>query len=403
MQFHFEYVMSGLGFTRLKEHGPIDFVANKYRTDFEQSSFSVLYNAFTEKDYGKRFSLADTNIYADSGGLQMVTRNLGITDKLKDDIYENQAQCSTYAMCFDEIPMVKVQDSGKIGSQQGRYYDRSLIQAKATETARNIKRQLEVFDRLESTARPVAIIQGNCADTMLEWSDVLFSTLGDDVKRVGSVAISGVCIGNKTMEEIERSFVFSEVNRVYGINHLHLLGVGSISRIAPFLIFDKRFKKDITISYDSTSHTQATTFGYHFWEDNLEKLKKGLTHEWDEMAERLFRFTGGAIHLDGPRLHHICYKSIKGLPKEESDEVRYTLFMMAAMQAYQLSRYVENTCKTFEESLFHHDEHLWLPLKLLNEEVDSVKDFQKWSGEFSRHIPTSRVNSSNNNLEALFG
>lgn len=402
MKFNFEYVMSGIGFTRLKTPEQIDFVYDKFKEKLDQSTFAVLYNAFTEKEYGKRFAPTKANVYADSGGLQMVTRNLGITDKLKGEIYESQAACSQFAMCFDEIPMVKISDTGRIGSQQGRYFDRNLVHAKATETADNIKVQIETFQKLGSEAKPVVIIQGNCADTMLEWSEVLFNRLGDDIKHVGSVAISGVCIGNKTMEEIERSFVFSEVNRIYGIKHLHLLGVGSISRIAPFIIFDKRFDDDILISYDSTSHTQATTFGYHYWENSLEKLKKGFTYEWDEIARRLCDFTDGQLEMDGARLYELAYKSIKGLPVEESNLIRTTLFYLAAMQALKLTQYVEKTCKTFEDSLVHHDEHLWLPMRILNEDVRTVADFKKWQSDFGRFIPTSRVNSSHNSLEDLF-
>lgn len=401
---HFEYVMSGLGFTRLKEHTAIDYVADKYQRDFNNASFSVLYNAFTEKTYGAIYSQSDANVYADSGGLQMVTRDMSITDALKDDIYYNQAKHSQFAMCFDEIPAVKISTTGKIGAAGSRYYDRTLIIPKATETARNIKRQIDIFEQEESEAKPVAIIQGNCAETMLRWADVMFEELGPDyLKKVGSVAISGVCIGNATLEEIERSFVFSQIYQKYGIDHLHLLGVGSINRVAPFVLFDNLLSDDVVISYDSTSHTQAVTFGYHFWDKKLDKLKKGYTDEWDRIAERLRVFTEGYLDMPGKEVFETCYKSVKGLDDKERLRLQHTLFYIAALQAWHLSKYIEESCSSFEDSLVHYDPHLWLPLRQLNTEVKTVADYQKWSSEFSRFIPTARVNSSNSSLESLFG
>lgn len=401
---HFEYVMSGLGFTRLKEHEAIDFVADKYLRDFNAASFAVLYNAFTEKSYGSIYSKSDANIYADSGGLQMVTRDMEITEALKDDVYYNQAQFSRYAMCFDDIPAVKVATVGKIGASGSRYFDHSLVVPKAKETARNLKRQIDIFMEEESEARPVAIIQGNCAHTMLEWADIMFNEMGPEyLSKVESVAISGVCIGNQTLEEIERSFVFSQVFQKYGIKHLHLLGVGSVNRVAPFVLFDQILTDDVIISFDSTSHTQAVTYGYHFWDKKLEKLKKGVTEEWDRIAERLKDFTNGYLDMPGPEVHATCYRSVKGLDESERLKIQHTLFYIAALQAYHLSKHIEETCSSFEESLVHYDPHLWLPLRQLNTDVRSVEDFQKWSSEYSRFIPTARVNSSNSSLESLFG
>ncbi|WVW76947.1 hypothetical protein Bhz51_00041 [Stenotrophomonas phage vB_SmaM_Bhz51] len=403
MKIGYEYVMSGLGYTRIKGTHLIDWTYHKFERDFHDSKFAILYNAFTEAEYGRRFKDVHCNVYADSGGLQMMTRNLGITPELKDKVYQNQSDCSQFAMCFDEIPLRKAEDKGKIGSQQGRFFDRTLIKEKATETALNIRRQIELFEETGTEARPVAIIQGNCAETMLEWADVLFDQVGDKADKIASVAISGICIGNKTMEELERSFVFSQIHRNYKIDHLHLLGVGSVNRVSPFVVFDRLLERDILISYDSTSHVQSTTYGYHFWEEGLVKIQKGYYHKWDDMAARIAEFSEGTFVVDGPELYKLCNTNIKGMTDEQKDKVRDALFMMAAIQAYKMSDFVERTCKDFESSLIHHDQHLWLPLRALHDDVSTVQDFNQWRRDFQRYIPTSRVSSSHNSLDDLFG
>jgi len=69
---------------------------------------STLYNAYTEKQHVKEFAhldnLGSDSVYADSGGLQIVTAGKSITEEMKMEIYKTQTYAD-YAMCFDVIPL----------------------------------------------------------------------------------------------------------------------------------------------------------------------------------------------------------------------------------------------------------------------------------------------------------
>jgi hypothetical protein len=85
----------------------------------------------------------------------------------------------------------------------------------------------------------------------------VFDTLGAKSDYIKSVAVSTVAIGPGQLEELERSFVFKEIQREYGIKHLHLLGVGSVERVLPFAL--AKYDEDTMISYDSTSHAMSSS------------------------------------------------------------------------------------------------------------------------------------------------
>ena len=69
---------------------------------------SILFNAFTEKNYLERILTSGKfgfdRVYADSGGLQMVTLGLTANHEAKQEVYAIQSQ-TDLAMCFDEIPI----------------------------------------------------------------------------------------------------------------------------------------------------------------------------------------------------------------------------------------------------------------------------------------------------------
>ena len=87
----------------------INMLIDKLVTDVHSHKFSMLYNGHTESSFGDRFTAYKDHvheIHADSGGLQIVTQGMTITDELKDKVYENQAEWADVGMCFDEIPVI---------------------------------------------------------------------------------------------------------------------------------------------------------------------------------------------------------------------------------------------------------------------------------------------------------
>src|SRR6266404_7352210 len=148
-----EYVASGTAHTRILAVATLETpevleVINSYFSylnGLHSHKFSLLFNAFTDRDFGPKFAkhYKDSiyTIHADSGGLQIITQGLGITPELKDQVYKTQASCSDIAMCFDEIPIGVSGDRSGRNSTANRFFDGENLERYARLTGQNIKRQ----------------------------------------------------------------------------------------------------------------------------------------------------------------------------------------------------------------------------------------------------------------------
>ena len=130
-----DYVVSGTSYMRFSNPGIakdetnsqiINMLIDKLVTDVHSHKFSMLYNGHTESSFGERFLAYKDHvheIHADSGGLQIVTQGMTITDELKDKVYENQAKWADVGMCFDEIPVVLTGDRSDRNDVKQRFFD----------------------------------------------------------------------------------------------------------------------------------------------------------------------------------------------------------------------------------------------------------------------------------------
>lgn len=234
---------------------------------------AMLFNAYTEKkftthldDY-KKFHM--DKIYADSGGLQMVTAGKEITEEIKDKIYDVQTY-SDYAMCFDIIPLESVSltrtrnERSNVGN---KIFDQSRHVESGRMTGINIKRQIEYFRSKGATTKVIIIVQGNTPEDMVEFYRQIQDQLSDkDFENVGGIAVADTCMGNKELETIDMLIAARKIAQFAhpnAVKQLHLLGVGSIPRMAPVIYlresgFLDAFEK---ISYDSSSHTVCFNYG----------------------------------------------------------------------------------------------------------------------------------------------
>lgn len=234
---------------------------------------AMLFNAYTEKkfvDHMKDYNRFHMDgVYADSGGLQMVTAGKSVTPKIKDDIYDVQT-FADYAMCFDDIPLESVSlvrtrnERSNVGN---KVFNQERLFETATATGQNIKRQIEYFQSKGAATKVIIIVQGNTPDDMVQWYKTIQNLLTDeDFKNVGGIAVADTCMGNKELESID---MLTAAHRIAKFCHpnakkqLHLLGVGSIPRMAPTLYLEKSgFLSDYQkISYDSSSHTVCFNYG----------------------------------------------------------------------------------------------------------------------------------------------
>ena len=270
-----EYVASGtsyirLGYPAVKEQHNIAFYRKvfSYLNGRNGHEFSLLYNAWTETGLVPNIMMmrdSFENLYADSGGLQIITQGKSITEQMKLGVYKNQAQFSDFGMCFDEIPL---QFTGKQSSRtdfSNRFFDKEMLDLRAAETGQNVLKQIHTYMEEKSKSKPVIILQGNCYESFMRWLEVILKQIPQEERKyLGPIAMSGASIGTGLLQDIERAYIFSQLD--YDCKHLHLLGLGSISRFLPFAIFHHNgmFKEDLKISYDSTTHTSAPHMGRYY-------------------------------------------------------------------------------------------------------------------------------------------
>jgi len=314
MNHTLDYVVSGTSYMRLSNPnialddtntGIVSMLINKLVQDQFSHKFSLLYNAHTEHSFGERFKPyhdAVHSIHADSGGLQMVTLGLNITDELKEKVYRNQAKGANVGMCFDEIPVILTGDRSERNDVKGRIFDHENYLDYAKKTGQNVKRQLEIFDEEESSCEPYIILQGNDVETYLRWYEALMNEIPSEWHtRIGGVAMGAAALGTGPLEDVKRSFIASEIAKMWPRDkmHLHILGVGSIRRIIPYLVFVQNGLYDnVEISYDSTTHSRAVETGLFYQGEGTTKFSRQMSNLYREMYQNCMETINLGVELD---------------------------------------------------------------------------------------------------------
>ena len=276
-----EYVFSGLAYTRATttrwDKGDKDklqaVVNGAFNSINKETDYLVggLFNAYTEKavtDVLPRFPFDE--IHADSGGLQMALFGKQVTEEIKREIYVTQGTHATIAMCFDDIPLYTAAVSkGESSSLRTRIDNKTFLtpqlEERARNTGRNVNEQLKTFKEIGSKTKVMLIAQGNqpqdFADFIRYQYDEIDPELRDGIK---GIALADTCIGNDVMESIDMMYGFKliDIPEQYK-QHIHLLGVGSISRLMPTIELMRSgfLAPDLHVSFDSTTHTSAYVMG----------------------------------------------------------------------------------------------------------------------------------------------
>lgn len=265
----------------------------------ENHKFSFLYNAYDEDKYGQyinQYYRDDLyNVHADSGGLQVITRGLIIDDNLKNKVYESQGKYSDIAMSFDEIPLI-TNGISVIGDTSARRFDMENLKNYIKLSSKNLVEQIEYFDKMGVRTKPMMIVHGNCYDSFMKWFDLSLKMIPSDYHdKIAGIALSGASHGSGLKEEIERSFVMGQMTDFK--KYFHLLGVGSVRRLLPYIVFNNNgyYPKDVHLSYDSTTHTKSVTTGtYRDNNYNLIKLKTHYNNNYKNLYHDLENI---GIHL----------------------------------------------------------------------------------------------------------
>ena len=300
---NFEYVISGMtmGTSNLYYdqsvlepyvevlNNKITFMDNKY----PQQNISMLFNSHTEPSHGE--AMHDLlnhwhNLYADSGGLQLSRTKKGLTPEIKDKIYKHQAKYSDIAMIFDDIP-VEFDGSNSGWSMKtstfGRRFARDLIGNTARSTLANVKRQIEVFNALESDTKITLIVQGQDIESYREYIETIVEGLTEEeLQRCCGISLSSACSGASLDNRMEMIYAVKDLEIPMSLKeNIHLLGVGSHKMMMPFFISPDYFNFVKNVSYDSSTHANSWFFSRYRDENwiNIDIESPATTkkdHDW---------------------------------------------------------------------------------------------------------------------------
>ena len=273
-----EYVASGCSFLRITY--PSLQIPSDYQTrvfdcfrqmqDKNNHKFSLLYNAYAEKNYPTALNMirdagGSYKTHADSGGLQIITQGANITDDLKKTIYANQALNSDIAMSFDEIPILTVGESSKRGDMSTRFFDHTGFKDKAILSAKNLTEQLQFFADSKTTSKPLMIIHGNSMQNGVDWANIMLDNISNEMRPlIGGIAMGGGSFGNGEKEMMTRTAVATEVLTQHRDlpQYVHFLGIGSVRMFfSLFFLRESGWMDGIKVSYDSTTHTSKPHMG----------------------------------------------------------------------------------------------------------------------------------------------
>lgn len=321
----FEYVASGCSSIKLfyeetSSEENVEFFRKTYGSLNGPSNhkISLLYNAFTEKQAGpifkKSFRKHIHAVHADSGGLQMITLGKTITEQLKRDVYKSQSDNSDVAMCFDVIPVRVSGDRSDRLDLSGRSFDKTQLESTARATGKNIREQIELFLSEKTVAKPYIIAQGNCYDSYMKWIEYIVDELpAGYTKHIGGIAMGAAALGKGTLEDIKRAFYFTQLPIELESKHMHLLGVGSIARLLPNLVFVQNgLYEGVNISYDSTTHTIGTIMGRYYAPGGNINISRHFDNTYQIVLDDINRNFPGVFNLSVKDFHESMNTPTRG-------------------------------------------------------------------------------------------
>lgn len=378
-----------------------------------------LYNAYTEENMARRAtgkeidepftSIFPKGLHADSGGLQMVTLGKGlITKKDRLAIYKTQASYSHYAMSFDEIPSIIIDDV--------RYYLPNEIEQKGIESGNNLKEQYDFFDTTDTKCKIIPIAQGWGLDDTDTFAKGLFSQLTKEQYDNLDIVATGFPT-NSIFSTPKRLFdMFKSTEIPFNAKkHVHLLGVTGFKRLIPALELIKRgFTPQLEVlSFDSVSLAMTYVMGnqvpsvedflqnkpkiilgkirnktteaywqtiYDFWKDDPNFIFDDL----DDMIEHSY-FNKDGLNSGYRQYEHYLKADDDGNYTKENKKIAVLHFSKVLRQEqyyilYQIHNYVQILESFLEDKITLADVFSGKNLELFSvlERIDTDDDFDTW-------------------------
>lgn len=407
-----EYIVSGVSICRLgrevfhKNAKCVEALKN-YMTDVQKDyAVSYLFNAYSEVKEGIVLhdsysgSGAFKDVYSDSGGLQMITLGVAIDDAAKDTIYSVQGKHSTVAMSFDEIPVITPNGRSAINDNSERLYVCDMMEAKAIKSGQNLDKQIEAFKATGTMCKPMLIAQGNCRHTIAQWVDIVYNTVKPENREfIHGIAFAFSSLGNGMLESVEVCAAFGLIPYDRLKKNIHLLGVGSIKKLVPFIeCFRSGYiPADVNMSFDSTSFSQAILMG-RFTNEKLKTIPLNKTYRsvlrvvYDEISPYL------DTDVSYSEFEQYTLKNIRTSEhlSEEHRCVDLSLMLRPVACMVQVKYFMDAIRKCYDDPERYADyiSPKLIPqievIKLLAEAKD-VSGIESWFDTYSKYVESDRI------------
>lgn len=431
---NFEYVVSGLGYTKI----PTKYFENEICVKYAQELFSLsqsfgnnhnlslLYNAYVEKNFKKSlvpYKSFVKDIYTDSGGLQIAQKNMQLTTPVETKIYNNQLELSTIAMSFDDIPISIVGAGDPRTNMNIKKFVVEDVEKAGYNSGQNLLRQLEHFsnNNNEHNTKPLIIIQGNSLEDFKIYFNKIIGQIPENLqKNIAGYAIAGSSIGIGMLEAFDSIYSFLSLDLPNCIpKHIHFLGYGAINRMLPIVIaYNSGLLKDWRISYDSTTHTSNTQRGEIITPTNKKIYLGNIPYnpvavEWygkvyDEFENEI------VSNLQVSRKNWIEYTcaDLQGSVRYQQNSIKSlcSILSVLSLTIYSIKNFIQQLeLLTYDfnkttKQLFKHNAKLYQNLLECN---SANMWFDKYRPLYSQYIGSERIERIQslqhvNNLDGIF-
>lgn len=416
----FEYVASGVNHTQIcttwaRQEYSIPVYKELVSLISSTGNFSFLFNAFTEEQLGEvlqDYRDCVYSIHSDSGGLQIVTLGKKVTAELYKDIYRRQAKNSDIAMSFDEIPVKRLSDKIDMNDFVSRVFDMDNYKEFAKKSGENLVEQIQLFLDEKSNTKPLLIAQGNDIETYRIWTDTLLSAIPSHLHRhIGGIAVSGASLGGGLLEDIQKAAFIAELDH----NHIHLLGIGSVKRLLPLMVFNRSglYKKEYHLSYDSTSHTSGINKGSYWIDGKSVGLGRtmGLAYEhvYSDIDKKLNLQQKGIDLKDFyATMSKRNYSKMKHSDNSFiEEEVIKFIYITMGFGASSIINFINDVdlCSSSDHQIDKFSKLYKMNRDTFSlKQISSISDFEYWLKTCANHIPSKRIKKTTetHTLDELF-
>lgn len=364
-----------------------------------QVNISGLFNAFTEETFATRVNesghdfkaLFPDGMYADSGGLQVLTQGKIIDEAMKKKIYGVQAKYADYAMSFDEMPFRMVEGQ--------KIYLPDRVAYCGTMAGQNLREQIEFFESIDAETKIVPIVQGLGLNDMSTYTlNMLNELTKKQLNKLECLAVGGI---QSEFELLERSVNIYKIDIPKNTkNHFHILGVTGFRKLMPILIGSRNgllpgIKK---LSFDSTTITKSYLLGNIMQSLNdikNNKPKRSLGKVRDQFVEDYYQqmwnfwkdIPNNVFDDVEDMIEHSCFNSkglttaaqqYKGLGLEHGVKTITQKYVYVYYNTYKFISILESYLNNEIELSDFMGNYKQLNLLQALEDIDDVNDFDEW-------------------------